>query len=57
MGEEGKALKRMINTKVIYPPADGSIEALLASSSIDLAARTRQMDAPKAPEPVQGGAA
>lgn len=56
-GVEGKALKRMINTKVIYPPADGAVEALLASSSINLADRTKQMDRPSAPEPVEGGAA
>ena len=29
----------MINTQVIYPPADGTAEALLAASSIDLAER------------------
>lgn len=38
-GSEAKAMKRLINTKVIYPPADGTTEALLASSTIDLAAR------------------
>jgi NADH dehydrogenase len=47
-GAEGKAVKRLINTQVIYPPADGTAEALLASSSIDLAARARLMDGPKA---------
>jgi NADH dehydrogenase len=47
-GEAGKAVKRLINTQVIYPPADGTAEALLASSSIDLAARARQVDGPKA---------
>jgi NADH dehydrogenase len=57
-GSEGKALKRMINTQVIYPPIDGTAEDLLASSSIDLAARTRRLDGPKAkPEPVAGEAA
>lgn len=40
-GGEGKAVKRLINTQIIYPPADGSAEALLAHSSIDLAARAR----------------
>ena len=47
-GAEGKAVKRLINTQVIYPPADGTAEALLAASSIDLAARARQVDSPKA---------
>lgn len=47
-GADGKAVKRLINTQVIYPPADGTAEALLASSSIDLAARARQVDGPKA---------
>jgi NADH dehydrogenase len=47
-GAEGKAVKRLINTQVIYPPADGSADALLASSSIDLAARVRLLDGPKA---------
>jgi NADH dehydrogenase len=46
-GEEGKAVKRLINTQIIYPPADGSAEALFASSNIDLAARARGIDAPK----------
>jgi NADH dehydrogenase len=43
-GGEGKAVKRMINTQLIYPPADGTTEALLASSSIDLAERARRVD-------------
>jgi NADH dehydrogenase len=47
-GAEGKAVKRLINTQVIYPPADGTAEALLAASSIDLAARARVVDGPKA---------
>lgn len=47
-GAEGKAVKQLINTQVIYPPRDGTAEALLASSSIDLAARVRQVDGPKA---------
>jgi NADH:ubiquinone reductase (H+-translocating) len=42
-GGEGKAVKRWINTKLIYPPADGTAEALLASSNTDLAARTKPM--------------
>jgi NADH dehydrogenase len=46
-GSEGKAVKRMINTQVIYPPADGMAEALLAASSIDLAARARPIDSRK----------
>jgi len=44
-GSEGKAVKRLINTQIIYPPVDGSVEALLAHSSIDLAARARPIDA------------
>lgn len=47
-GTEGKAVKRLINTQVIYPPADGTAESLLAASSIDLAARARPVDSPKA---------
>jgi NADH:ubiquinone reductase (H+-translocating) len=42
-GSEGKAVKRWINTKLIYPPADGTAEALLASSSTNLAERTQPM--------------
>jgi NADH:ubiquinone reductase (H+-translocating) len=38
-GSEGKTVKRLINTQVIYPPADGTAEALLASSSASLAER------------------
>ena len=38
-GAEGKAVKRRINTQLIYPPADGTLEALLASSSTDLSQR------------------
>ena len=45
-GSEGKAVKRLINTQIIYPPADGSAEALLAASSIDLAARAGRVDGP-----------
>jgi NADH dehydrogenase len=52
-GSEGKAMKRLINTQVIYPPADGTAEALLASSGTDLAERTRRLDGTKAgPDPV-----
>jgi NADH dehydrogenase len=50
-GSEGKAVKQLINTKVIYPPEDDSLEALLAASSIDLAARARQIDT----RPIDGG--
>jgi NADH dehydrogenase len=54
-GAAGKAVKRLINTQVIYPPAHGTAEALLASSSIDLAARVRRIDGPRAdPEPMPG---
>jgi NADH:ubiquinone reductase (H+-translocating) len=42
-GGEGKAVKRWINTQLIYPPADGTAEALLAGSNINLAERTRPM--------------
>jgi NADH dehydrogenase len=35
-GNEGKAVKRLVNTQVIYPPADGTAEALLAYSSASL---------------------
>jgi NADH dehydrogenase len=48
IGAEAKAVKRMINTQVIYPPADGRAEALLAGSSIDLAARANRLDAMRA---------
>ncbi len=46
-GSEGKAVKRLINTQIIYPPTDGAAEALLAASSIDLAARVRPIDSAK----------
>jgi NADH dehydrogenase len=39
VGSEAKAVKRMINTQIIYPPSVGSAEALLASSNIELEAR------------------
>lgn len=44
-GDEGKAVKRMINTQIIYPPAAATAEALLASSSIDLAERVGRLGA------------
>jgi NADH dehydrogenase len=43
-GTEGKAVKQRINTQVIYPPADGTAEALLASSSTNLAERAERVD-------------
>jgi NADH:quinone reductase (non-electrogenic) len=43
-GAEGKAVKRLINTQIIYPPADSTAEALLAGSTIDLAERARRVD-------------
>jgi NADH dehydrogenase len=43
-GGEGKAVKRMINTQVIYPPSDGTADALLAASSINLADRASKLD-------------
>jgi NADH:ubiquinone reductase (H+-translocating) len=58
IGGEGKAVKRMINTRLIYPPADGTAEALLASSSTDLAERAGRLDGAKADhDPVAGKAA
>jgi NADH dehydrogenase len=57
-GSEGKAVKRRINTQVIYPPADGTAEALLASSSTNLAERVGRVDGMKADlDPVAGKAA
>src|SRR5262245_1718920 len=47
-GSEGKAVKRLINTQVIYPPADVMAEALLASSSTNLAERAGRVDGTKA---------
>jgi hypothetical protein len=38
----------MINTRVIYPPADGTTESLPASSSINLAERAGRVDGTKA---------
>ena len=55
---EGKAVKRLINTQIIYPPADGTAEALLASSSINLAERAGRVDGTKVdPDPAPGKAA
>jgi NADH dehydrogenase len=57
-GAAGKAVKRWINTQLIYPPADGTAEALLASSSTDLAERAGRLDgATAAAGPVPGEAA
>jgi NADH:ubiquinone reductase (H+-translocating) len=42
-GSEGKAVKRWINTQLIYPPTDGTAEALLASSNTNPAERTQPM--------------
>jgi NADH dehydrogenase len=36
-GVEAKAVKKRINTEVIYPPAEATREELLALSSVDLA--------------------
>jgi NADH:ubiquinone reductase (H+-translocating) len=43
-GAEGKAIKRMINTKIIYPPTDEKAEVLLAASSTNLAERAGRVD-------------
>jgi NADH dehydrogenase len=57
-GSEGKAVKRRINTQIIYPPADGTAQALLASSSTNLAERAGRVDGTKADlDPVPGKAA
>jgi NADH:quinone reductase (non-electrogenic) len=51
-------VKRLINTQVIYPPADSTAEALLAASSINLAERAGRVDGTKADlDPVPGKAA
>jgi NADH:ubiquinone reductase (H+-translocating) len=47
-GAEGKAVKRWINTQLIYPPVNGTAEELLAKSSADLAARVAPLDGAKA---------
>jgi NADH dehydrogenase len=54
-GDEGKAVKRRINTQVIYPPADGTAEALLAYSNTNLAERARLVDGSKADPPGKVG--
>lgn len=41
-GEEAKAIKRRINTQVIYPPAGAPGETLLALSSTDMARQERR---------------
>lgn len=57
-GEEGKAVKRMINTQLIYPPAEDTADALLAASSIDLAKRAgRVVGSDAGLDPVPGKAA
>lgn len=38
-GAEGKAFKRWINTQLIYPPANGTADALLAGSNTHLGQR------------------
>ena len=40
-GAEAKAVKRRINTEVIYPPADATREQLLTLSSVDVALQRR----------------
>jgi NADH dehydrogenase len=35
-GREGKGVKRLVNMQVIYPPADGTAEALLTYSGASL---------------------
>jgi NADH:quinone reductase (non-electrogenic) len=50
-GAEGKAVKRLINTQIIYPPADGTAEALLAASSTNLADRAGRVDGTKTDGP------
>lgn len=43
-GSAAKAMKRLINTRIIYPPADGSVEALLDASSTDIMERAGRLD-------------
>ena len=45
-GAEGKAVKRRINTQLIYPPFDGTAEALLAGSNTNPAERVRRTEVP-----------
>jgi NADH:ubiquinone reductase (H+-translocating) len=42
-GQEAKAVKRTVNTQVIYPPASGTAAALLAASSTNLAERAAKL--------------
>ena len=57
-GSEGKAVKRRINTQIIYPPVDGTAQALLASSSTNLAERAGRVDGTNGGlDPVPGKAA
>jgi NADH:ubiquinone reductase (H+-translocating) len=56
-GQEAKAVKRLVNTQAIYPPADSTVEALLASSDIDLAKRAGRVDGAKVNHPATGNAA
>jgi hypothetical protein len=37
-------VKRHINTQLIYPPIDGSVNVLLAGSETNLAERVRHVD-------------
>jgi NADH dehydrogenase len=46
-GPEGKAVKTWINTQLIYPPADGTVDTLLASSSVSLAERATWLSGPQ----------
>ncbi|QIG50482.1 FAD-dependent oxidoreductase [Nordella sp. HKS 07] len=43
-GSAAKAMKRLINTQIIYPPADGTAEALLAGSRTDIIERVGGLD-------------
>ena len=45
-GSEGKAVKRLVNTQVIYPPVNGTAEALLAYSNTNLAERQAPLKIP-----------
>lgn len=42
-GAEAKAMKRFINTQLIYPPIDGTAEALLDGSSTDIMDRAGRL--------------
>jgi hypothetical protein len=41
---ERREIRRLINTQVIYPPTDAMAEALLSSSSTNLAERASRVD-------------